>query len=90
MELQLLNSDNRNFQVMVMLVLKVCAFVPFVLCFVTAVQQRKQQMPYLGCPVLQEDVDSAGTFPIVLGRFEQWLSSHGLGTTHKFAVVTDG
>ena len=30
------------------------------------------------------------TFPAILQQFQLWLDSHGLGTRHTFALVTDG
>ena len=42
------------------------------------------------CLFGQETVDKAKPFPDVLEEFEQWLTDHELGSTHKFAIVTDG
>ena len=40
--------------------------------------------------IQQATVDDAPTFPEVLAMFNDWLSSHGLGTDKTFALVTDG
>lgn len=40
--------------------------------------------------ILQEQVDVAPEFPVVLEQFEKWLTKHKLGTKNKFAMVTDG
>ena len=40
---------------------------------------------------MQATVDSSPTFPEVLKKFEEWLSSHKLGSKKtKYAIVTDG
>jgi len=38
----------------------------------------------------QHTVDAAETFPEVLEKFNLWLEEKCLGTTHTFALVTDG
>ena len=40
--------------------------------------------------IQQTTVDTARTFPAVLAAFSAWLESHGLGSEHTFALVTDG
>ncbi|EDO48700.1 predicted protein [Nematostella vectensis] len=40
--------------------------------------------------ISQETVDKSDNFPQVLDNFHIWLKERGIGTTHKFAVVTDG
>ena len=35
-------------------------------------------------------MDKADTFPEVLGHVQEWLTSHSLGDTFSFAVLTDG
>ncbi|KAK3735512.1 hypothetical protein RRG08_007131 [Elysia crispata] len=40
--------------------------------------------------ITQSQVDNAQYFPEVLVEFENWMSSHKLGTQHKFAILTDG
>jgi hypothetical protein len=39
---------------------------------------------------VQSEVDNASEFPGVLKRFEEWMAARGLGTTHTFAIITDG
>lgn len=40
---------------------------------------------------MQKQVDNAETFPVVLQKFSQWISSHELGKEgREFAIVTDG
>ncbi|KAG8229580.1 hypothetical protein J437_LFUL010172 [Ladona fulva] len=40
--------------------------------------------------ITQDQVDSADEFPVVVKRFESWLKENGLGTSHNYAIVTDG
>lgn len=40
--------------------------------------------------ISQEQVNKAKEFPEVFKEFEDWLSLHGLGSEHKFAILTDG
>eukprot|EP00051_Salpingoeca_urceolata_P031421 m.11530 g.11530 ORF g.11530 m.11530 type:complete len:332 (-) comp4038_c0_seq2:89-1084(-) len=40
--------------------------------------------------ITQDQVDRADTFPEVLQRVEQWMTSKGLGTTHSFGLSSDG
>ena len=43
-----------------------------------------------GVCVRQKMVDEAEPFPAVLQRVVLWLQEHQLGTTHKYALLTDG
>jgi len=40
--------------------------------------------------ISQETVDASELFPVVLERFENWLSENNLGSKSTFALVTDG
>ncbi|XP_042192576.1 3'-5' exoribonuclease 1 [Callorhinchus milii] len=40
--------------------------------------------------ITQEMVDKAGSFPDVFQRVVDWMREKELGTTHKYAVLTDG
>lgn len=40
--------------------------------------------------ITQATVDAADTFPVVLKKFEEWMSQHGLRPPHKCIIVTDG
>ena len=45
---------------------------------------------FISLLVQQSTVNEAKPFPEVLEDFHQWLTTHELGTTYKFTVVTDG
>lgn len=40
--------------------------------------------------ITQATVDAADTFETVLQKFEEWMSRHGLHSSHKCILVTDG
>lgn len=40
--------------------------------------------------VNQSEVDNASEFAVVLDHFEEWMEAWSLGSTHTFAVLTDG
>ncbi|KAK3917429.1 3'-5' exoribonuclease 1 [Frankliniella fusca] len=40
--------------------------------------------------ITQATVDASDTFEIVLRKFEEWMSHHGLHSSHKCILVTDG